>query len=66
MKNEIRKNNELEKIKEKIWTELHDKVGICGHCGKKTCHGKSSYSRLPRNIDTDILLEILDDILSEK
>jgi hypothetical protein len=38
-------------------------MGICGHCEKKECAGKSTNSRLPNEIDTETLLRILDKIL---
>jgi hypothetical protein len=34
---------------------LHEAVGICGHCGKRTCAGKKNYSVLPLRIHLDDL-----------
>lgn len=33
-----------------IFDLLHKRYGYCGHCGKKKCGGKSSYSKLPDTI----------------
>ena len=38
---------------------LHDSVGLCGHCGKRDCHGRKGNSILPETIKTTVLLGII-------
>jgi hypothetical protein len=44
---------------EKVLTELHARCGRCKHCGKKSCHGKSSGSSLPSSLTLDDFLAAL-------
>lgn len=43
-------------IKERIVTRLHERAGICNHCGKKKCAGKSENSRLPNTLAVEDVL----------
>jgi hypothetical protein len=43
----------------KILNEMHKNFGVCGHCGRWDCGGKSTNSKLPDKIDTEVMLEIL-------
>jgi len=52
----------VDEIKNKILNDLHNKIGLCGHCGKINCGGKSTNSILPDVISTDVLIEILEQI----
>lgn len=45
---------------EVLFNELHKAVGYCGYCGKPVCIGKGHYSKLPRNLSTQILIECMD------
>jgi hypothetical protein len=38
---------------------LHERVGICGHCGKSACPERKSYSTLPDTIRLDDVLSAL-------
>lgn len=40
-------------IKERILDRLHQRLGRCGHCGKRDCAGRSSHSVLPLEMDLD-------------
>lgn len=45
--------------------ELHKRVGICGHCGKKTCAGKAQYSILPDRLKKDDVLAAIREVTGE-
>lgn len=47
-------------IKERIVTRLHERVGICGHCGKKKCAGKNGNSWLPQKMNVEDVLWAID------
>lgn len=47
---------EAEDAKELIIMRLHERCGICGHCGKKKCAAKSSNSRLPAKMSVEDVL----------
>lgn len=38
---------------------LHEAVGFCGHCGKRACAGRQSNSRLPGEINLDVVLNAI-------
>jgi hypothetical protein len=42
-----------EETKMTIAARLHERIGICGHCGERRCHGRSSNSQLPLMISAD-------------
>jgi hypothetical protein len=37
--------------KERIFTELHNLCGMCGHCGKRDCAVRATHSVLPDKLD---------------
>jgi hypothetical protein len=37
-------------VRENIIDILHERVGVCGHCGKRTCPSRKDWSILPANI----------------
>jgi hypothetical protein len=41
---------------ERILDQLHERAGICGHCGLKKCLGKKSHSILPETLKTSVVL----------
>jgi hypothetical protein len=41
---------------------LHERVGVCYHCGKRTCAGRKSQTRLPLTIRTDDLCAAIETI----
>lgn len=41
---------------ERILDYLHDKTGLCGHCGLKKCPGKKQHSILPEALKTSTVL----------
>ena len=45
--------------KENILSELHELVGLCGHCGKRSCAGRKSSSFLPANIPYESVIEAI-------
>ena len=49
----------MKTVVDEIIDALHEKFGICGHCGKKKCYGKAGNSRLPNTLSTDDVLEIV-------
>ena len=36
--------------------ELHKRAGVCGHCGKRRCPERKSWSTLPETIPTKAVL----------
>ena len=49
----------IEKERERIIDALHKAAGYCGHCGKRECAGRESWSELPERLMTkDILAAI--------
>ena len=50
----------LEDLRDAVFEHLHKAIGYCGHCGKKTCAGKQSNSKLPESIPTRLLVEAFD------
>lgn len=47
------------KVVDDILASLHEKFGVCGHCGKKSCAFKQSYSTLPEKLKTsDVIAAI--------
>jgi hypothetical protein len=44
---------------------LHERCGICGHCGKKKCAGRQGYSILPAKLLRDDVLAVLDELQVE-
>lgn len=49
----------INKILDRVINELHAKCGLCNHCGKKSCAGKMSGSKLPRTLNTDEVIAAL-------
>lgn len=47
------------KLKERIVSRLHERVGRCGHCGKRHCAGRSSNSVLPLEFDSDDVMQAI-------
>lgn len=45
---------------DKFIDELHKAVGICGHCGKLSCAGKQSHSKLPATIPTSVVIKAME------
>jgi len=45
-----------EDLREAVFAYLHFACGVCGHCGKRTCAGRSSHSKLPAQIPTAMLV----------
>ena len=43
----------------RIIDALQEQFGVCGHCGKRKCPGRKSWSRLPDKLLTEDLLDIL-------
>ena len=41
------------RIKERISARLHERAGLCGHCGKHSCAGRHSNSYLPELLELD-------------
>ena len=39
---------------------LHERVGICGHCGKRTCPDRHAMSTLPKSIKMADLIGMLE------
>lgn len=37
---------------DEFWLALHDRVGVCGHCGTRSCAGRKSNSVLPKILKT--------------
>lgn len=52
--------DQREKIKDAILTELHELVGICGHCGARACAGRKSQSFLPGSIPYESVIESIE------
>lgn len=52
--------------KEKILSELHELVGLCGHCGKRSCAGRKTSSFLPANIPYESVIEAINKALNEE
>lgn len=52
-------------IKDLIITEMHKEWGYCGHCGKKECGGKASYSKLPQDKFIGTMILILERVFSK-
>ena len=49
----------MDLLKEKVFTELHNLCGLCGHCGKRKCGGREQHSVLPKSLPTnDVILAI--------
>lgn len=46
---------QAERVFAEFWSEVHNRAGVCGHCGKKKCHGKEDHSILPDSISFDVL-----------
>ena len=55
----------LEDLRDAVFEHLHKAIGYCGHCGKKTCAGKQSNSKLPESIPTRLLVEAFDAAATE-
>lgn len=43
-------------VGQKLLDELHERAGICGHCGNRKCLGKKQWSNLPDELKTDDVL----------
>lgn len=43
-------------LRAKILQRLHDIAGLCGHCGKRKCGGRTGHSILPERLKTDDVL----------
>ncbi len=54
-------SEEIKKERERIISALHASVGLCGHCGKKTCAGKKGGSFLPQKIYAGDVLNAIED-----
>ena len=52
-------DNDIQAFKDDVIEELHRLEGRCGHCGKKDCGGKKSYSTLPGVLKTENVLDVL-------
>jgi len=48
-----------EQIYDKIIDILHERFGVCGHCGKRLCEGRKENSTLPNKLPTSETLEVL-------
>ena len=58
-------NREIaEKVRDRFLSELHYRVGICGHCGKRDCNGKIEWSVLPDSLDKVMVLQSIDAALA--
>jgi hypothetical protein len=42
--------------KNRIFTELHNLCGICGHCGKRDCAERATHSVLPDLLDRNSVI----------
>jgi len=42
-----------EQCHERFFRELHKIAGVCGHCGRRACSGRSSNSVVPAKIACD-------------
>ena len=42
--------------REAIVRRLHERIGICGHCGKRKCGGRADHSTLPEKARIDDVL----------
>jgi len=49
-----------DELRDAVFAYLHVSIGICGHCGKRTCAWRSKYSKLPANVPTEILVSAFD------
>lgn len=58
-------SEEHNKIKDAIFSKLHEMIGLCGHCGERICAGKKSNSYLPALISTDNIIAAIDLALSK-
>jgi len=47
----------FETIEAAVYSALHERIGYCGHCGKRDCAGRVSYSQLPDSIPFSALRE---------
>lgn len=50
-------------LADKVFAELHERAGVCGHCGKRKCLQRKSWSSLPDTLKTsDVLaaVEVVD------
>jgi len=41
---------------DRVLTALHDRLGLCGHCGRSLCPEKSSHSVLPDRLPLELTL----------
>jgi hypothetical protein len=41
---------------ERILDHLHERAGLCGHCGLRKCPGKKAHSILPETLKTSTVL----------
>ncbi len=55
----------LERTKEELFSELHNTVGLCRHCGKHLCAGRASNSYLPESISTEDVLQAIEVAISK-
>lgn len=46
--------------------ELHERAGICGHCGKRDCPDRSAYSKLPATLSLQTVLGAMEKVLGVK
>lgn len=44
---------------DRFWAALHELVGRCGHCGKRKCSFRASWSILPPAIPVEDLNEAI-------
>lgn len=54
-----------DEILEQIFNELHSVAGICGHCGKRNCHDRSSNSYLPGVLNTDDAINAITKVIAK-
>jgi hypothetical protein len=45
---------------EALWDYLHEKVGYCSHCGKRSCMLRRERTTLPDKLDTELVIKAVD------
>lgn len=50
---------------EQVLNALHEKLGVCGHCGKRNCASRKSWSKLPVKLDTDKVVSAIEEVFGE-
>jgi hypothetical protein len=54
--------NGIDTMRTMVLNDLHHRLGLCMTCRKVNCPDKASGSTLPPDIDTAVLIEVLNDV----